>query len=122
MVDVKELLRNSLDRDIKSTYSISPQEFEKVFINTIGEAYKTLYNNVLDDYEEIYGTKDIKTLNNILKTKTSEDFIADAQKVGVDVMEDIHYRKGINGGLSLNELLFYYRDLYTNPELLHERL
>lgn len=122
MVDIKSSLENILGKDVKSTYRISSNEFENLIIHTIGEAYYNLYNNVLDDYEKIYGTRDIQRITNIMRTLSSEEFIADAQRVGVDVMEDIHYRKGINGGISPNELLFYYKDLYTNPELLKERL
>jgi len=64
----------------------------------------------------------LQEINNILRNKSSEEFINDAQIANVDVMEDIHYRKGINGGLSINELLQYYSDMYNNPVEISKRL
>jgi len=82
-----------------------------------------MFNKVQEDYFRIYPeAKTLQDINNIIRNKSSEDFIRDAQNAGIDVMEDIHYRKGINGGLSINELLQYYSDMYNNPDEISKRL
>lgn len=115
MIDIKALLGN--------VNNFGKGQFQRKITETIGNAYKDLYERVLDDYMLIYpGERSIERINNILRIKSSEDFIKDAQAAGVNVMEDIHYRKKINGGLSVNELLQWYNTLYNDPELLSERL
>lgn len=121
-VNINTLLGDILGRNIKSTYDITTGEFEQLISKTIGQAYYNLYNKVFDDYEAIFGTRDEKTINNQLRNLSSDQFIALAQSKGVTVMEDIHYRKSINNGLSINELLQWYKDLYTDPTLLKSRL
>ena len=114
-VDVISLLGNP--------YRMTNKEFEQKFIETIGQAYYQLFKQVEKDYFKIYPeAKTLQDINNILRNKSSEDFIKDAQNAEVDVMEDIHYRKGINGGLSVNELLQYYSDMYNNPTEINKRL
>lgn len=114
-VDVTSLLGNP--------YRISNKGFEQKFIDTIGQAYYQMFNKVQEDYFRIYPeAKTLQDINNIIRNKSSEDFIRDAQNAGIDVMEDIHYRKGINGGLSINELLQYYSDMYNNPDEISKRL
>ena len=99
------------------------KQFEQKFIDTIGQAYYQVFKQVEEDYYKIYPkAKTLQDINNILRNKSSEEFIKDAQEANVDVMEDIHYRKGINGGLSINELLQYYSDMYNNPNQISERL
>lgn len=114
-VDVTSLLGNP--------YRMANKEFEQKFINTIGQAYYQVFNQVQEDYFKIYPqAKTLQEINDILRNKSSEEFINDAQIANVDVMEDIHYRKGINGGLSINELLQYYSDMYNNPVEISKRL
>ena len=114
-VDVISLLGNP--------YRMTNKEFEQKFIDTIGQAYYQVFNQVQEDYFKIYPeARTLQDINNILRNKSSEEFIQDAQLAGVDVMEDIHYRKGINGGLSINELLQNYSDLYNDPNEISKRL
>ena len=114
-VDVNSLIGNP--------YRMSNTDFEKLFMQTIGGAYYQVFQRVKEDYFKIYPkAHTIQDINNILRTKSSEDFIRDAQLAGVDVMEDIHYRKDVNGGLSINELLQYYSDMYNNPKEIQKRL
>ncbi len=112
---------NSLFDD--NPYRMTNKQFEQKFIDTIGQAYYQVFKQVEEDYYKIYPkAKTLQDINNILRNKSSEEFIKDAQEANVDVMEDIHYRKGINGGLSINELLQYYSDMYNNPNQISERL
>ena len=114
-IDVVSLLGNP--------YRMTNKQFEQKFINTIGQSYYQVFNRVQQDYFKIYPeAKTLQDINNILRNKSSEEFIQDAQLVEVSVMEDIHYRKGINGGLSINELLQYYSDLYNDSNKLSKRL
>ena len=124
--DKKKFIMYDIDLDSllgRNPYRITNNEFEQKFAETIGQAYYNLYNQVLSDYYKIYPqAKSLQDINNILRTKSSDEFIQDAMNVGVDVMEDIHYRKSINGGLSVNELLQYYADVYNTPTQLNKRL
>lgn len=121
-VNINSLLSDLLGRNLKNTYGITNKEFESLISKTIGQAYYNLYNKVFDDYEIIFGTRNESYINNSLRNMTSEQFISLAQSKNVTVMEDIHYRKDVNGGLSINELLQWYKDMYNNPILLHGRL
>ena len=108
--------------------------------NSVGAFYKKIWSNVLDDYEKIFGTRDITTieynLNNIReytkrtypeiikenpKLSSEQLFIRLAELAGVTVYKDLHYRPGKS--LSINELLYNYgEDLYASIDNLRDRL
>ena len=106
---------------VDSIYDISSEDFERKFVSTIGQAYYQLYNQVLDDYEKLFGTRNVAEINQRLKGLDAISLARIAQEAGVSIMEELHYRK-IGKGLALNELLLQYKTLYTDPVELHNRL
>lgn len=120
IVDINTLFNGV--KNIKSTYELSSSDFEQLIIDTLGRAYNDLYQDTLDDYQKIFGTRDIKVIQSKLKNLSKEKFVKLASSKGVTVMEEIHYRKNINGKLSVNELLQWYSDLYNDPTQLKARL
>ena len=114
-IDIKSLF------GVDSIYDISSEDFERKFITTIGQAYYQLYNQVLDDYEQLFETRDVKEINKRLKNLDAISLAKLAQSKGLSIMEELHYRK-VDKGLALNELLLQYKTLYTDPTELHNRL
>lgn len=100
------------------------------FISTIGSAYKSVWQNVLNDYDQIFtepeyrnadGTLNLDSVQTYLKTHKDQEFIQKAYDKNVDVYLDTHYRK-LKDGLAINELLYHYaNELYT-PDVLKRRL
>ena len=87
--------------------------------NTVGAFYREIWKNVLDDYEKIFGTRNISEIESKLHNLSEQKFIDLANSVGVTVYKDIHYRPG----LSINEILYTYaEDLYSSIENLNDRL
>lgn len=89
--------------------------------SSVGGFYKKIWENIKDDYEKIFGTRDINQIEAILQTLSEQELIEVADKKGVILYKDLHYRN--EKVLSLNELLYTYaEDLYTSIETLQERL
>lgn len=100
----------------------STDQLEDLILNSLGKFYQKIWQNVLDDYEKLFGTRDIKEISNQLKTHTEESLVALGNTVGVEIHVDTHYRT-INGRLQVNELLNQYANhTYTNKQELQERL
>ena len=100
----------------------SVDQLENLILNTLGSFYKEVWNNVLNDYEKLFGTKEIKEISSILKTHTEESLVALGKVKNVEVHVDTHYRT-INGKLQINELLNQYANhTYANKEELQKRL
>lgn len=106
------------------------ENVERQIINTIGQAYKEVYEHVIEDYMKIFpefinskdGQLNLDAVQNWLKAHKENDFTARALAAGVSVYKDVHYRQIIGKNLSINELLYEYAtNLYT-PENLHNRL
>lgn len=103
---------------------------EDHIISTIGQAYKEVYEHVIEDYMRIFpeyidsvdGELALDKVQNWLKTHKENDFTARALAAGVTIYKDVHYRQIVGKNLSINELLFEYaNNLYTS-ENLHNRL
>lgn len=103
--------------------------------NSVGAFYREIWKNILDDYETIFGTRDIalieQNLNNIEEIYTKkygrkalsaeQAFVEIANDQGITVFKDLHYRPGKQ--LSINELLYNYgEDLYASVDNLRDRL
>lgn len=119
----------------KGLMEMNEQELLYIYSKTIGGYYNKIYNKVIDDYRKIYGpiihtALDVEV---IIKTKSEQQLLADADAHGVQLQLDTHYRTGsyINeSGESVNycrfnELLYHYAtDLYNiyNQDSLKARL
>ena len=127
----------SLMSILGSNYTLVGDKFnsqvEQLILDTIGNAYKEVYQEVLKDYAlfnefSTNGVVDLNKIQNWMKTHTEKDLINLVNKYnklhGTNVVfyKDIHYRKILNGKLSINELLYEFaNNLYTS-EKLHARL
>ena len=104
------------------------ENVERQILNTIGQAYKEVYLNVIEDYKKLFpefvtgGELNIDAVQNWLKTHKEEDFVARALQTEVTIYKDVHYRQIIGKNLSVNELLFEYANNLYTPENLHRRL
>lgn len=54
----------------------STSQLEDLMLNSIGEFYKEIWNNVLDDYEILFGTREIKAISEKLRSFSIEDLVA----------------------------------------------
>lgn len=106
------------------------EQVERQIISTIGQAYKEVYDHVIEDYMRIFpefvvsvdGELDLDRVQNWLKTHNESDFTTKALEAGVTIYKDVHYRQIVGKNLSINELLYEYAtNLYTS-ENLHNRL
>lgn len=89
--------------------------------NSVGAFYRNIWENVLNDYEKIFGTRNITTIEQELNKLNEQSFTKLANNVGVTVYKDLHYRPGKR--LSINELLYNYgEDLYASLDNLRDRL
>ena len=108
----------------------SSKEIETLIINSIGGMYRTILNNVINDYAivfpQIASIEDINekiiAIENIIKNMTESELVSLFSSHNLKLEVDTHFRQ-INGGkLAFNELLVQYAlDTYTNKGL-HARL
>lgn len=139
LIDIKSILGES------NPFIVSNEQFEQKILDTIGNYYKQLYKNIADDYRKIFNisesVSDIQVYNIANKqfeelSKNSlnpfDDFIQLAYDAGVEVYEDLHYRKGsiinangekVDSVNSTNELLdFLVNNVYRNQITLHNMM
>ena len=130
----KKLKAEGKSYDGKTIWQLKTDQILDLYIDTIGEAYKNLYKNVLDDLRVILDLDPDADFDTINKALTStrihtttingvvvEGIIDKAARKGLEIQLDTHYRK--NGQYcKFNELLHYYAtDLYADKERLADR-
>lgn len=114
---INSRLKGDIDLSTAST-----DQLEDLILNSIGKYYQKIWQNVLDDYETLFGTRDIKEISNQLKLHTEESLVALGRSKGVEIHVDTHYRT-INKKLQVNELLNQYANhTYANKQELQKRL
>lgn len=103
-----------------SIYDMTEKQITRLAFDTIGKYYKQTLANVLNDYAKIFNSNGIAVkatvdnINNWLHTITLNQLVQYANKAGVKVYQDTHYRK-YNKNLKFNELLDYYaNNLYKD--------
>lgn len=129
LIDTKSLL------DTDNIFTISNDTFEQKILDTIGNYYKQLYRNIANDYRKIFNItqnlsdQQVYILANqeIKKINSLDEFIKLAYESGVEVYEDLHYRKGKRNGEeiaeSTNELLeFLVNNVYKNKNTLNNMI
>lgn len=112
---------------------------EKLIGDTIGEAYRRVYNVVLSDYKVLFedeiknlinpdGTINLDKIQDWMRNHTKDDLNKLGAAKGITILEELHYRQ-LKKNLSINELLYdYANNLYkVNSEnglyeALHKRL
>lgn len=100
----------------------STEILENLMIDTLGKFFKQVWNNVLYDYEAIFGTKDVLEISKKLKELTVEELVNLGNIHGVEIHTDLHFRK-IEGKLYMNELLNQFANhTYNNLNELRKRL
>lgn len=103
-------------------------------INTIGAAYKDVYNEVISDYEKLFpsvltASDKAEAISNILRGMKEQDLMEIVRNYNklhpddrITIYKDTHYRK-VKNGLALNELLYEYAtNLYNDRTTLQKRL
>lgn len=76
------------------------ENVERQIISTIGQAYKEVYDHVIEDYMKIFpefvdrmtGELKLDSVQNWLKTHKESDFTSKALEAGVTIYKDVHYR------------------------------
>lgn len=83
----------------KSLSSLSKEETIELYRSSIGEASKLALENVIYDYEQLWGEKlTLVEINRRLKNYTEQQLIDEADAKGLKMQVDLHYRvKKING-------------------------
>lgn len=108
-------------------------QVERLMIDTIGKAYQSVYQEVLNDYAyfpefRTNGQVDLNKVQNWMKTHTEKDLIDlvnsynKIHNTNIVFYKDTHYRQILNGNLSINELLYEFANNLYTPEKLHARL
>ena len=107
----------------KSLAKINSEEAMDLYLDTIGKAYKEIFQSVLRDYAQLFGRPmTVFQINRELKKYSEKELINLATERGVSLQLDTHYKKG-KGGLMFNELLQYYaQELYDSYGKLKERM
>lgn len=107
----------------KSLVSMNTDETLDLYIDTVGKAYKEVFQSVLDDYAKLFGRQmDVYQINKELKKYSEEQLISLAKERNVSLQLDTHYKIG-DGGLMFNELLHYYATyLYASRGSLKSRM
>ena len=120
-------------------FTISNDTFEQKILDTIGNYYKQLYKNIANDYRKIFNItqnisdQQVYILANqeMKKINSLNEFIEQAYEAGVEVYEDLHYRKGkrkiegkeVEVAESSNELLeFLVNNVYQNKYTLNKMM
>lgn len=106
--------------DGKTLMELNKDQVVDLYYDTIGKAYVNTFNNVIQDYAKIFGVSTVEEINEKLKQLPGKNvdekekaLVGMAQKAGVSVQLDAHYRK-TKSGLQFDELLRYYNDrMYT---------
>lgn len=106
--------------------------------NTVGSAYKHVFNKVINDYNQVFGLNNIQDINKALKgeLETSRGFI-NSEKLLMQAIniynkenpdnkivfyKDTHYRE-LKEGLAFNELLYEFsQKLYADSNRLKKRV
>lgn len=118
---INYIISSKLKGDIDLS-NASTDQLEDLILNSIGKYYQKIWQNVLDDYEILFGTRDIKEISDHLKLHTEESLVALGKSKGVEIHVDTHYRT-INKKLQINELLNHYANhTYANKQELQKRL
>lgn len=109
--------------DGKTIYQLNTEETIDLYQDTVGAAYINLYNNVLDDLRTVFDmpTASFEEIDAKLHTISQEELLTLADKKGIELQLDTHYRK-FGKVCKFNELLYHYaNDLYPNRENLVKR-
>lgn len=119
----KKLKAPGKSYDGKSLAEINSAEAVDLYLDTVGKAYKEIYQSVLNDYAQLFGRPmTVFEINKELKKYSEEKLIALAVEKKVSLQLDTHYKSG-KGGLMFNELLYHYaQNLYASPESLKSRM
>lgn len=119
----KKLKAPGKSYDGKSLAEINSAEAVDLYLDTVGKAYKEIYQSVLNDYAQLFGRPmTVFEINKELKKYSEESLIALAVEKKVPLQLDTHYKSG-KGGLMFNELLYHYaQNLYASPESLKSRM
>lgn len=106
--------------------------------NTVGQAYKHVFNKVINDYNRVFGLNNIQDINKALKgeLETSRGFI-NSEKLLIQAVnaynnenpdnkivfyKETHYRQ-LEKGLAFNELLYEFSQrLYADRNRLRKRI
>ena len=100
----------------KKLAQLTSEELVEYYNDTIGQAYKNTFENILNDYRRLFDNPNM-TLDEIkleLKKHNESSIAKLAQSKGIEIQQDTHYRKDPNGGLKLNELLYHYAYVLHN--------
>ena len=108
-------------------------QVERLIIDTIGQAYKEVYQEVLNDYSlfpefTTNGEVDLGKVQNWMRTHKEKDIIdlvnSYNKENGTNIVfyKDVHYRQIVGKNLSINELLYEFANNLYTPEKLHIRL
>lgn len=109
----------------KSLAEMNNQQLTDLYRDTIGQAYKNLLTNVLQDYQKLFGENlTIEEINNRLNNLTESQIIQLGKERGVSLQLDTHYRVNkATKKLKFNELLQYYAtNLYNKKGVLENRM
>lgn len=109
----------------KTLAKLTTDELVEYFYDTIGQAYKNTFENILNDYRKLFGNPNL-TFDEIraeLKKYNQQSISKLAQSKGIEIQEETHYRVDPNGGLKFNELIYHYANiLYKDINSLKIRL
>lgn len=132
-INLKLELFEDLDGNYRSLstllnmYENLDEVFEHNIILTIGEAYKSIYNEVINDFKKLFNVSDVNSINEILKNLTEEELLEKVRDYNkrnshIEIFSELHYRVTSNKKLALNELLFDFANRLYTPQYLHERM
>lgn len=119
----KPIYASGKSYDGKTIYQLNTEETIDLYQDTVGAAYINLYNNVLDDLRAVFDmpTASFEEIDAKLHTISQEELLTLADKKGIELQLDTHYRK-FGKVCKFNELLYHYaNDLYPNRENLVKR-
>ena len=107
----------------KSIWECNSDELIDLYLQTIGNSYKNLYNKVIDDYSKIIGRPvTVQDINDYLNSgRKIHEIAREFFDAGMEFQENTYYTK-INGKYVFNPLLEYYaNDLFASKENLARR-
>lgn len=106
----------------------SNEEIIQKIQETQGRYYHKIFDNILEDYSKIFGTKNVKIINQELHKLTLSELLSKVVEYNkqtgdkLELIQDLHYRN-VDGQLGLNETLYYYDQfLFTDQlaDILHK--